>query len=367
MNYSNIKFDRNSNIDFYKTVQKKVRRYFKYNKITRFGNFSMVVKSIVMILLYLIPYILLMTLIDNVWLALAMWIVMSFGMAGIGLAIMHDANHGAYSKRKFVNKTMGWLINLVGGSDRVWRIQHNVLHHTYTNVTGLDEDIDPGSILRFSPHEEWKKFHKYQHIYAWFLYGMMTFSWITSKDFKQLFGYYKRGLINKEDKKRFGTWSVLVMSKVIYYGAFLVLPLIFAPVTWWVTLAGFGIMHYLTGTMLGLIFQTAHVMPTADYPMPNESGDIKADWAVSQLMNTADFAPKSKLLSWYIGGLNFQIEHHLFPGICHVHYKKIARIVKNTAKEYNLPYISEKTFVSALHSHYLMLKSLGKGHSTSLS
>lgn len=360
MQYTNIKFDRNSNIDFYKTVQKKVRRYFKYNKITKYGNASMVIKSIVMISLYLVPYIFLLTFIDNVWLSFLMWIIMSFGMAGIGLSIMHDANHGAYSKNKYVNAIMGWLINLAGGSDKVWRIQHNVLHHTYTNVTGMDEDIDPGSILRFSPHEEWKKYHKYQHYYAWFLYGMMTFLWITAKDFKQLFNYYKKGLINKRDDSRTKSWTVLVSSKIIYYGLFLVLPIIFSPVSWWITLIGFALMHYITGTVLGLIFQTAHVVPSADYPMPNESGDIEADWAVSQLVNTADFAPKSRILSWYIGGLNFQIEHHLFPGICHVHYKKIARIVKSTAKEYNLPYISEKTFFSAVHSHYKMLKMLGQ-------
>lgn len=360
MHYSKVKFDRNSNIDFYKTLQKRVRRYFKYNKISKYGNTSMVIKSIVMIALYLVPFILLLTVIENVWIALLMWILMSLGMAGIGLSIMHDANHGAYSKYKFVNSMMGWLINLAGGSEKVWRIQHNVLHHTYTNVTGLDEDIDPGSILRFSPHEEWKKHHKYQHFYAWFLYGMMTLLWITAKDFKQMYRYYKSGILKTESEHYGKTLTSIIINKTMYHAVFLVLPLIFAPAAWWVTIIGFLGMHYLTGTILGLIFQTAHVVPTANFPMPDKSGDIDSDWAISQLINTADFAPKSRILSWYIGGLNFQIEHHLFPGICHVHYKKIARIVKNTAKEYNLPYISEKTFVSAVQSHYKMLKMLGK-------
>src|SRR5690606_27485487 len=174
MKYSNIKFDRTSNIDFYKTLQKRVRKYFKDNNITKYGNASMVFKSIFMIALYFTPFILLLTVVESVWLSFVMWMLMALGMSGISLAIMHDANHGAYSKNKHVNTVMGRLISVAGGSDSMWRIQHNVLHHTYTNVTGMDEDIDPAASLRFRPHEERSTYHKYQHLYAWFLYGMMT-------------------------------------------------------------------------------------------------------------------------------------------------------------------------------------------------
>ena len=360
MQYSNIRFDRNSNIDFYKTLQKRVRKYFKENNITRFGNFSMVLKTIIMVSLYFVPFILLLTVVNSVWLSFAMWVLMAVGISGIGLSVMHDASHGAYSKYKFVNSFLGGLISVAGGSDTVWNIQHNVLHHTFTNVTGLDEDIDPGSILRFSPHEERKSYHKYQYLYAWFLYGLMTLSWITAKDFKQIVRYKKEGLI-KSEKSNFGSiLAVIIVSKLLYYGVFLVLPLIFTPIAWYFTLLGFLTMHFLTGFALGLVFQTAHVVPTSNFPMPDESGNIKADWAVSQLFNTSNFAPKSKFLSWFVGGLNFQIEHHLFPNICHVHYKKISKIVKKTAKEYNLPYHSERTFFKAIKSHALMLKTLGK-------
>lgn len=359
MQYSDIKFDRNSNVDFYKTLQKRVRKYFKDNNITRYGNFSMVLKSIVMISLYIVPFILLLTVVNSVWLAFVMWTLMAVGVSGIGVAIMHDASHGAYSKYKFINHFLGGLIALAGGSDTVWNIQHNVLHHTFTNVTGLDEDIDPGSILRFSPNADKKPYHKYQYIYAWFLYGLMTISWITLKDFKQVTRYKKEGL-TASNKASFGTiLTVIIVSKLLYYGVFLVLPLIFTPIAWYFTVLGFLLMHFLTGTALGLIFQTAHVVPTSNYPMPDESGNIKADWAVSQMFNTSNYAPKSKFFSWFVGGLNFQIEHHLFPNICHVHYKKISKIVKETAKEYNLPYHSEKTFFAAIKSHAIMLKKLG--------
>lgn len=359
MQFPSIQFDKNTNVEFYKTLQKRVRAYFKENNLSRYANSTMILKTFLMLTLYLTPFVLLMTVFSHPLMILFMWFIMGFGLAGIGLSIMHDGNHGAYSKHKWVNNLVGLVLYMCGGSPLMWRIQHNVLHHTYTNVTGMDEDIDPGKIMRFSPHEERLKHHKYQHVYAWFLYGLMTLLWITSKDFKQVIRYNKLGLLKAHGKTFGGVLTTIILGKIGYYAIALVLPLVFSPVAWWITLIGFFMMHYIAGLILGLIFQPAHVVPSADYPMPDESGHIKADWAVSQLINTANFAPESKLLSWYVGGLNFQIEHHLFPNICHVHYKRLSRIVKETAAEYNLPYNSEKTFAKAIAVHAQMLKKLG--------
>ena len=359
MQDKNITFDRSSNVEFYKTLQKRVRGYFKENNISRYANAGMVIKSIFMVSLYLVPFILMLTILESPWLIMLMWVIMGFGISGIGLSIMHDANHGAYSKNKNVNKFFGAFLNLAGGSPYMWRIQHNVLHHTYTNVTGMDEDIAPGNVMRFSPYEKRRKFHKYQHFYAWFLYGMMTIMWVTVKDFKQLFNYSSRGLTKTERDSTVKLFIEIFATKLLYYAVFLVLPLIFVPVPWYLTVLGFLLMHYITGVILGMIFQPAHVVPSSNYPMPDESGNIKADWAVSQLLNTANFAPKSKFFSWFVGGLNFQIEHHLFPNVCHVHYKKLSKIVRKTAQEFNLPYNSEETFAGALSSHAKMLKKLG--------
>ena len=360
MDYSNIKFDRDSsNVDFYKTLQKRVRKHFKDSNTSKYGDASMVLKTIVMLAVYLVPFILVLTVVESVWLMFVMYFFMALGMAGIGMSVMHDANHGAYSKNKFINNFMGELITVAGGSDAMWRIQHNVLHHTYTNVTGMDEDIDPGGVLRFSPHEERKTHHKYQHYYAWFLYGMMTILWCTVKDFKQAIRYKKLGLTKTEGASFSKILSKIVVHKALYHGIFLVLPLIFSPVSWYFVVLGFLVMHFVTGVILGIIFQSAHVVPSSDYPLPDETGSIKADWAVSQLVNTCNFAPESKLLSWYVGGLNFQVEHHLFPNICHVHYKKISKIVRSTAEEFNLPYNTQRTFSSAIKNHAMMLKKLG--------
>lgn len=360
MQTSSIKFDKSVNVEFYKTLQKRVRAYFKDNNLTRYANAAMVFKSFFMLTLYIAPFVLMMTVAQSAWVVFLLWVVMGFGLAGIGLSIMHDGNHGAYSKHKWINTLFGYVIHLAGGNPVMWRIQHNVLHHTYTNVSGMDEDIDPGKVMRFSPHEPRLKFHKYQHIYAWFLYGLMTMMWITVKDFKQAYRYEKMGLLKTQGRTYAGILTSIIIGKILYYAIGLVLPLIFAPAPWWVVILGFLTMHYIAGFILGIIFQPAHVVPSSDYPLPDESGNIKADWAVSQLVNTANFAPKNWLLSWYVGGLNFQVEHHLFPNICHVHYKRLSRIVRETAAEFNLPYNSQKTFAQALVVHGKMLKKLGQ-------
>jgi linoleoyl-CoA desaturase len=300
-----------------------------------------------------------LTVAENPWFIMGLWITMGFGMAGLGLSVMHDANHGAYSSKEKVNKFVGYILFFLGGSDVNWRIQHNVLHHTYTNVTGMDEDINPGVVMRFSPHEKRRWMHRFQHIYAWFLYGLMTLMWFTTKDYKQAIRYEKMGLTATQ-KISFRKHIIVLIFGKLLYGMFTIgLPLMFSPVSWWLTIVGFLVMQFISGVTLGAIFQPAHVVPTSDYPVPDESGNINADWAVSQLYNTANFAPGAKMLSWYVGGLNYQVEHHLFPNICHIHYSKISKIVKETANEYDLPYHSYKTFGRALAEHTRMLYRLG--------
>ena len=362
MERPNITFASNHNAEFYKTLQQRVREYFKENNISRFGNAGMVFKTVFMISLYVVPFILLNTVFnESVGLTILMWVLMGFGMAGVGLSIMHDANHGAYSKNDTVNKLLGLVINGVGGSDVNWRIQHNVLHHTYTNVTGYDEDIDPGKIMRFTPRAERLGIHKYQHIYAWFFYGMMTLMWCTAKDFVQAARFKRQNLLKTQNITYGKLIRAIIITKVLYFTIILFIPLYFHTTILSIpaTIGCFLLMHFIAGVSLAAIFQPAHVVPTSTYEMPNESGVVEADWAVNQLYNTANFAPKAKFFSWFVGGLNFQVEHHLFPTISHVHYKKLSEIVKKTASEYNLPYYSYKTFFDAVKEHTKMLHDLG--------
>jgi linoleoyl-CoA desaturase len=359
LHYSEVKFSENHNEEFYKTLRSRVMDYFKTTGKSRHSNTNMVAKTIVMAAMYFIPFVLIITVIESNLLGYLAWVLMGFGMAGIGLSVMHDANHSAYSKNDMVNRWVGNILLTIGGSPMNWRIQHNVLHHTFTNVDGIDEDIDPGKVMRFSPHKERLAGHKYQHIYAWFLYGMMTFLWITTKDFKQLNRYEKMDLLKTQGFTYRRAMLGLIISKALYIGLTLGLPLYFSSVSPLVIIGGFLTMHFICGVWLGIIFQPAHVVPSSNYPTPDKSGNIEADWAVSQLFNTANFAPGARIFSWYVGGLNYQVEHHLFPNICHVHYRNISKIVSDTAKEYQLPYNSFRTFGMALKEHGKMLYNLG--------
>ncbi len=355
-----IRFSSPKEQDFYKVLRKRVNEYFKDNELSRYANANMVLKTIFMIVLYLTPFVLILTFFESVWTTMLMWILMGFGSAGIGLSVMHDANHSAYSKRPGVNKWLGRVMLLIGGSDINWRIQHNVLHHTYTNVSGMDEDIDSGVLMRFSPEQQKRWGHRFQFLYAWFLYGFMTIMWVASKDYKQYARYRKNGLLQTQGLTGKKALQSLIFSKVAYFGITVGLPLIFSPLPWWLTILFFLLMHFVGGLTLALIFQPAHVVPSSDFPKPGPTGNIEEDWAVSQLLNTANFAPRARIFSWYVGGLNYQIEHHLFPNICHVHYRKISKIVRDTAFEYNLPYYSYKTFAGALAAHTKLLYKLGK-------
>ncbi len=354
-----VRFARDTQGDFIFTLRQRVNEYFTNNKTTIHGDTQLVIKTIALLTIYLLPYFLMIFgVITHPWLIFVSWIVMGVGMAGLGLSVMHDAIHGSYSKNPRVNKFIGNIIYLIGGNAANWKIQHNRLHHSFTNVDGMDDDINVGFLMRFSPNQKKYKLHKYQHLYAWFLYGFLTLSWITSKDFLQHFKYKKQGLTRGMggDNKLL---TELIIWKVIYYAFILILPLIFIQAPIWVTLVSFLTMHFVAGLILSSVFQLAHVMPTSEYPIPDEKGSLENTWAIHQMLTTANFSEKSNILSWYVGGLNYQIEHHLFPNICHVHYKKISKIVRETAREYQLEYYSQKNFVIALWNHAKMLKQLG--------
>ena len=349
-----------NNREFSATLNKRVGEYFKVNNVSRHANKEMVFKTFFMFALYFVPYILIVSnVVTNMLWLIPLTIIMSLGVAGIGLSVMHDANHGAYSKSSWINSLFGYSINLVGAAAFNWKMQHNVMHHTFTNIHDEDEDISPRGVLRLSPHSAWKGMHKYQFIYAWFFYGLMTIVWIILKDFVRIIRYQKNGMVKKHKANITREWLILIATKLIYIGYIFIIPLVFTSLVWWQILVGIILMHYIAGFILAIIFQPAHVIEGTEYPMPDEENMLENNWAIHQLHTTTNFGNKSYWFSWYVGGLNFQIEHHLFPNICHVHYRKISAIVKSTAAEFGLPYKSAATFFNALQGHTRMLRQLG--------
>lgn len=357
-----IKFPAKKDPEFITELRNLVASYFEQRKISKYGNANLVWKSVFMFSLYLIPYFLMLSgVIPSFGGVFVCWVVIGIGKAGVGMAVMHDANHHAYSKVQAVNRWLGRTLYLLGGFPSNWQYQHNTLHHGFTNIEGHDEDISTGSFLRISPHRPLLRIHRYQYLYAWFLYGLMTLSWVTAGDFAQLNRYRKRGVPLSGGKTYFKLFFTLVISKLVYYAAFLLLPMLMLPFAWYWTILFFLVMHFTTGLILAIVFQTAHVIPATAFPLPDEKGVMENNWAMHQLLTTSDFAPQNRILSWLIGGLNYQVEHHLFPNISHVHYPQIAKLVEETAHKYGLPYHVQPGFLRAVSEHARMLWLLGRG------
>ncbi|SHN34102.1 acyl-CoA desaturase [Chitinophaga sp. CF418] len=361
-----VRFAPKGSNSFIEMLTGEVHKYFLSNNISPYANTGMWVKTAIMLFCYFAPCVVMITGLgaNNLWLFLGFWFLMGWGMIGIGTSVMHDANHGTYSPNKKINNFIGYILEVIGGYTVTWKIQHNVLHHTYTNIAGLDDDISGIKLLRLSPQQQWYRFHRYQHIYAWCFYALMTLYWMTAKDYLQVIRYKQHDLLIKQKVSLQQAILNITWYKMFYYSYILVLPFLFSGQPWYFVLMGFLIMHFTAGLFLACVFQPSHIVPTSAFLLPVTIDGVRHmedSWAVHELANTTDFAPRSHILSWFIGGLNFQIEHHLFTGVCHVHYRKIAPIVKSTAEAFGLPYHVQPTFFKALKAHAKMLKALGKG------
>ncbi len=349
-----ITFNNKQSREFAKEVKQRVNEYFESQGISENANAAMVWKTIIILALYLIPYGLIISGLFNIWMMFGLCVVMGIGMAGIGFSIAHDALHGAYSSKSWVNKILGFSFDFLGANGYIWKITHNVIHHTYTNIYGKDEDLDVAGFIRLCPHAPYKKIHRIQPYLAFFAYSLATISWVLFKDYYQ-FSRTKLGpYIGK--KHPVSEWAILIIGKIVYYGYFFVLPALLLNIAWWQLLIGYLVVHLTAGLILGIVFQLAHTVEQTSFPVVNEENVIEQSWMIHEMETTADFARNNRFLSWYIGGLNFQIEHHLFPRVCSIHYPQISPIVEEVANKYGVPFHSHETFGAAIKSHYRTLK-----------
>lgn len=292
------------------------------------------------------------------WAMLLLCVAIGLGYAGVGFCVGHDAIHGAYFKDKRWNTLTGYCFDLMGASSYLWRLTHNRIHHTWTNIPGIDEDIDVSPQIRHSPGAPRKWYHRLQHLYAWPLYALATVNWILVKDYQQLF---RKKLGPYEDLKHpRGEIIKLFAFKLFHYGWSIALPLLVMDITFGQFLLGFLVAHAVAGLVLGVVFQLAHVVEEAVFPVPGDNGAMGDDWHAHQLRTTCDFATRNPVMTWYTGGLNHQIEHHLFPRICSAHYPALRPLVKRIAQKHGLPHYEAPTFFRALGSHYRMLRRLGR-------
>ncbi|MCW3104821.1 MAG: Linoleoyl-CoA desaturase [Bacteroidetes bacterium] len=355
-----IKFTNKDKTQFFSVLKQRVDNYFIENNISQHANATMVVKTIVMLSLYFVPVAIIYS--QSVG-TLGLWIcsaVMGLGLAGIGMSVMHDANHDAYSANPTINKLIALSLTIVGGDNRNWKTQHNVLHHTYTNIYEHDRDIDNKVIMRFSPAGKHKKIQRFQVVYVFFFYSIMSLYWIMAKDIVQFIEFNKGGQHRDSTGQKAITLLKMLFWKAIYFTYMIVLPITYLHIPGVYVLIGFLTLHAIAGLILSIVFQLAHVVENTIFPEPDEKGNIDSEWAIHQLQTTADFARNNWLITYYVGGLNFQAIHHLFPRICHVHYPKIAPIVAETAKEFGVPYIYNESFTSAFISHIRLIRQLGR-------
>ncbi|MCA0381759.1 MAG: acyl-CoA desaturase [Bacteroidetes bacterium] len=342
---------------FHAVLKQRVQKYFEEKQTATTGGWRILSKAIILVAALTAVYIVLMAVAMPVWLSLVLCGLMGLLIATIGFNIMHDGGHGSFSKHAFINKLAALTLNILGGSAYMWNQKHNVIHHAYTNVHEVDDDLDAGILLRMSKHQQKLGIHKVQHFYFWFLYCLLYLFWIFYSDF----GKYFKGRIGTVPLSKMSLKDHLSfwIGKLLFASIFMIIPIyVHGFVSWMV---GFLVMTMLSGFVLSIVFQLAHTVQDTAFPLANEAtGKMDDEWAVHQLKTTANFATRSKLVSWLVGGLNFQVEHHLFPRISHIHYPEINKIVKQACAEFNVPYIEYKTMGKAIASHFMYLRSLAK-------
>lgn len=360
-----LSFSNGSNA-FYTALKTAVDQHFTQNQLKKTGNWKLYAKTGVLIPLSILIYSSLLIMFRQpghtgvvlILTGILLCLMLGLALASIGFNVMHDACHGSYSSRKWVNELMGLTLNALGGNAFIWKFKHNVIHHTYTNVDGIDDDIAKMPFMRSCPSQKWKPAHRFQHLYVNVFYALSSFLWVSLLDFVKYFG---RKVVNTplqkmDAKEHFIFW----LSKALYIFFYAVLPIYC--VGWQAWFWGFTFMHLALGFSLAIVFQLAHVVEDAQFVHieANETVKLEEQWAVHQVKTTANFAPRNKIISWYVGGLNFQVEHHLFPRISHIHYPAINPIVRRICAEFGIPYNEFPTMAHAIGSHFRTMRNLGR-------
>jgi linoleoyl-CoA desaturase len=337
-------------------VTERVNAYIAENKLPIRDLPAMYIKSAIVIACWLGIYLLALLGGLSLWADALLCVAFAFPMAAIAFNIGHDATHGAYSDNPRLNRVLGNVMELIGLNSFVWWHRHSI-HHTYPNIGGLDEDLETSGLLRLSPHEEWKPYFRLQMWYAPLLYCFTAFDFIRRDAL--VFCTGRMGQFRIYPKMKASDRIIFVVGKLFFLSFMLGLPMLLFP--WWQVLIGFMITMVSLGLIIAAINVLPHLVEKADFPEPvGQPLHIENEWAIHQIQTTVNFAPGSFLVSNYVGGTNYQIEHHLFPQICHMHYPRISPIVRQTCEEFGITYLVYPTVGAALRSHVRTLREFGR-------
>jgi linoleoyl-CoA desaturase len=354
---STVTFNNQKNL-FFRALKEKVDNYFINNNINRSGNSKLYIKSSLQLISAAVLYCTLVFFTPMWPISIFLCCLLGVNFAVIGFNIMHEGGHASFSKYTWLNKASAYFLNVMGGNTYYWKIKHNINHHTFTNVEGMDSDIDIKPFMRL--HEGQKRYwiHQFQHIYFIVFYGLAYLSWVFMDDFVKYFSG-KVSQTHQNHKLSFKEHLIFWATKLFYVFVYIVLPII--TVGLWEAIIGFLILSFVCGLTIAIVFQLAHIVEKTEFPVVAEGATkIDQQWAIHQINTTANFATNSKFISWMLGGLNFQVEHHLFPKISHVHYPAINKFVIETCQEFNIGYNEYTSMSKAIYSHLVHIKRLGK-------
>lgn len=348
----------NNKSPFYAALNKEVESYFKQKNISKQGNLALYLKTVIFLSLTVVLYTWLVFYTPVWYIAIPAAALLGMNQAFIGFNIMHDACHGSYSRKKWVNDLLGYTMNFLGSNAFIWKTKHNVVHHTYTNIDGIDDDIMKIPVLRHCETQKKMKMHRYQHIYSVLIYALTIHFWVWLMDFIKYFS----GKVVVTEIRNFTVKEHIIfwVSKAWYLGAYIILP--WYVLGFWPFFIGFMVMNALFGLTMSVVFQLAHVVEKAHFEEVKLGQDktIEHEWAVHQVRTTCNFAINNPVISWFLGGLNYQIEHHLFPRVSHVHYPHISRIVAEVCQKHNVTYNYYPTMGEAVVSHFKTMRDLGR-------
>ncbi len=335
--------------------------YLKTYKTKGTGDWRLWHKAIVLFSLFFFLYYLLVFSNASLFWKGAGCVGLSIVIASIGFCVMHDANHGAFSQKRWVNRLMSFSLNFLGAISYFWRQKHNIDHHTYTNIEGMDHDVD-APLLRMHPAKKWYWYHRFQFLYCWVMYSVLYLAWVFLNDFQKYFSYSATDIRNKKTKEKrlmpleehFIFWG----TKLWYVFLFIYLP--WSQVGWEHFWRGYLIVMFGTGLLISVVFQIAHVVQKTLQVSTTHLVANKEEWMAHQLATTADFGTKSRILSWWLGGLGFQVEHHLFPKISHIHYKELHKRIKAVCDSFGKGIHKEySTFSAGIADHAVYMFKLG--------
>lgn len=353
---SNRRLKFNNTSSFQVELRHRVDEYFQQTGRRQRDCVQMYVKTAILLGTFASVYLLLVFAARTWWQAVPLAMLAGATMAAIGFNIAHDGGHQSYSSRAWVNKLMAMVLDIFGASSYVWQHKHNIVHHTYVNITGHDGDIDLGILGRLTPHQRRFAMHRWQHYYLWPLYGLMTIKWQLVDDFREVI----TGRLGERPLPRPKGWDLAIFlgGKAIFFTLAFGLPLLFH--SFWIVLAFYAIAATVAGIVMSIVFQLAHAVEEAEFPMPHEeTGNIENAWAIHQVETTVNFGRRSRVLTWLVGGLNYQIEHHLFPRICHVNFPALSKVVEQTCRDFGVRYAEHKSVWAGMTSHFRWLRQMG--------